>query len=59
VSIKLELAPADLDLIFLALQTAPLPTSFSVVKDLIDRINAQGQPQLQAMAVEPEGVTND
>jgi hypothetical protein len=57
--IKLELTPADLDLIFFGLQNSPLPVSFVVAKDLMDRINEQGQPQLQAMAVESEGATND
>ena len=50
--IKLELTPEDLDLIFIALQSAPLPTSFSVVQDLIGRILEQGRPQLLDAAVQ-------
>ena len=48
--IKFELTPDDLDMIFFALQHAPMPVGYARVKDLIDRINEQGQPQLQAQA---------
>ena len=48
--IRLELTPKDLDLIFIALQQAPMPVGFVVVKELLDKINDQGQPQLAKLA---------
>lgn len=50
-SIELRLEPSDIDLVFLALQTAPLPTNYTQVKNLLDKISEQGLPQLAAMAV--------
>lgn len=49
-SISLELTPGDIDLIFLALQEAPVPVSYSQINTLIRKIDEQGRPQLLSQA---------
>jgi hypothetical protein len=58
VSIKLELEPVDIDLVFLALQTAVLPATFNQVKALMDKISEQGLPQLEQAEAKPKEATS-
>jgi hypothetical protein len=49
--IRLELEPRDIDLIFASLQSAALGVPYHVVSSLLAKIEEQGRPQLNKMAV--------
>lgn len=55
---KLELTAPEMDAVMIALQSCVnVPFSASYLMQLVSKINAQGQPQLQALATktnEPE-----
>lgn len=53
-SIRLELEATEVDLIFAALQHAPLGVSYLTVGNLLTKIKEQGTPQLLEQAVHTE-----
>ena len=64
VQFTFEFPPQDVDLILHAIQTAPLGNyTYAQVAGLVARIDAQGRPQLHALAVKkdeaPEAAKSD
>ena len=52
---EFKLTAQEVDAVMIALQTCVnVPFSANFLMNLVSKINAQGQPQLQAMAVQPD-----
>jgi hypothetical protein len=52
---KLELTAPEMDAVMIALQSCVnVPFSAGYLMNLVSKINAQGQPQLQALAVQKD-----
>lgn len=52
---KIELTAQEMDAVMIALQQCVnVPFSASYLMQLVSKINAQGQPQLQALAVQAD-----
>ena len=57
---KLELTAQEVDAVMIALQNCVnVPFSAGYLMGLVSKINAQGQPQLQALAVQKETPPED
>ena len=56
---KIELTAPELDAVMIALQTCVnVPFSAGYLMGLVSKINAQGQPQLHALAVQNDEIGN-
>jgi hypothetical protein len=53
--IQLELTPQQIDIVFFALQNAPLNgLTYAQVNNVLESINTQGKPQLDALTTVEE-----